>query len=292
MWNLHGNVSFVNGTIYQVVSIDQRNMVMSIISVLTLSVAFVGFVTNILNILTFYKMGLHSAINICFFALSLTDLIGECSYAHLAMIMMSMSGLIDLGADLTGILYMLLPLVLALTALGSWITAIVNLERCCWSVSRLRARRVFSRNRTIALILGMAIFQMASMVATLAGMALSETGKSTTDGIQVLIDRAATNKSMYVYLQFLTASLITVICFLIISASNSYLVIKLREKERWLGPRNELIRRAKKQVRAVVWASSAHITGLLPGCLFFQLSSQLSSSQLITRAIAAMKTCC
>ena len=175
---------------------------------------------------------------------------------------------------------MLSPFVLSLTALGSWITAIVSIERRCWSVSRLRARGVFYRQhraallvsftstgkgslraallvrfaskgkrsllssassgaagqfhvqgqgsllssassgaagqfhvygqgesyratRTIiiALILGLASFQMASMVVTQAGTRLSETGESTTNGTQVLIDRAATYKASCVYLQ-------------------------------------------------------------------------------------------
>ena len=86
---------------------------------------------------------------------------------------------------------------------GQGESSIVSIERRCWSVSRLRARGVLSRKRTIiiALILGLASFQMASMVVTQAGTRLSETGESTTDGTQVLIDRAATYKASCVYLQ-------------------------------------------------------------------------------------------
>ena len=273
-WNT-SDATGVNETL-QAISLDQRNLILKITSILIMVVTVVAFTTNILNIITFYRMHLYSTINLCFFALSIIDLACEFLYAVIALVMMGMSDLIDFGAEVTDLLYLLGPVVMGFSTLGSWVTAIVSVERCCWLVSGKRIKSFFTRRNTLSLILGMLLFQLISITVNLAQMRLSAVHLDRAGRKQIVLDRSKINSTFFLYIRFWSGAVVTFICFVIIASSTSFLGIKLRQRERWLQnprcPRNALIRRAKTQVRAVIGVSASYIASHLPGMIFIVLT--------------------
>ena len=117
---------------------------------IAIPVCIFGLASNIANIVVFYKMGLSSVSNICFFCLAITDFncvtyilvvafafhLGMEPHAFLPMSMIDVVMISDTAYY-------------GFSAMGSWITAIINMERSCCVVSPLKVRLSFCFNNPI-----------------------------------------------------------------------------------------------------------------------------------------------
>ena len=263
-------MSGVNET-FQVISLHQRNFILSINSILILLVALVGLITNILTMWTFCRISQYSSMHISLITLAVNDLTCGFIFISGALVMMDTSGLIDIGVDLIDILYLSGPVVMGFTALGSWVTAIISVERCCWIVPRVRLLKIFTRKRTFALIIVMFVVQVASITTYLSQTDLSTNTSAVNGRKRVVVDRSKLVGSVYGKFPFLTAAVTEIMCFAVIVSGTSFLTFKLRQKERWLRtrgcPNNDLIKRAKREVRAIIKVLVLHIGSRMPGLI-------------------------
>ena len=232
MNSLTANSSFVNDTMQQILSLEKRILILKINSVPLLLVALIGLPTNVLNMLTFRKMGLYSTINISFFFLSIIDLVCECLYTFTALAFMEMSELIDISVELADVVYLLGPVAMGLIAIGSWLTALISVERCCCVVIPLKVKNIFTKKVTLGLILGMIIFQIASVTVCLTQMKFTMKPSPGDHWRKIVLDRSKIDKFLIAALVFGASSSITFICFIVIVASTVFLSIVLRQRER------------------------------------------------------------
>ncbi|RUS78186.1 hypothetical protein EGW08_014045 [Elysia chlorotica] len=254
--------------VQQIVPIPLRNLFLKINCSVLLLFALAGIPNNILNILIFRKLGFNSNINIHFLFLSTIDLICAIIYACVAVIMLDMSGLIRLPVDLADAIYLTAIVLISLSTIGSWVTAIISVERCCSVVMPVKVKHIFTRKVTICLNAGMVIFQMAIITVNVTSLKF-RVNKPLNDGrLQVIL--VYSDDSLYIALLFWGASLITFICMATVVVSTAFLGTALRQRERWLESlpfSANLSTRVnnRKVARTVVAISSIYITCSIPG---------------------------
>ena len=96
-----------------------------------LATSIFGIFSNIANIVVFYKMGFSVASNINLFCLAITDLYCVCHFTVISLgnhPLLQNPSLVISMQDLT---YFLTLLYYGFSAVGSWITAIISVERSC-----------------------------------------------------------------------------------------------------------------------------------------------------------------
>ena len=110
------------------------------ISSLVIPVCIFGLLSNIANIIVFYRMGLSSATNICFFCLAITDF--HCVSHILGVAFANQPSLEHafLPIPMRDVVLISDTVYYAFSAIGSWITAIINVERSCYVVFPLNVR--------------------------------------------------------------------------------------------------------------------------------------------------------
>ena len=275
MWNCKESEPGENGTALfaqQIVSLQIRNIVMKVLCIPFLFVTITGILNNALNMLAFCRMGFKHTTNISLFVLSVADFITGWIYLFVAVTTLDMSGFVDLRVDVAEIQYLLAPIALSVAAFGTWVTAIINLERCFCIILPQKVERFFSRKNTIILITMMLFLQMINIVVNAATVRFVVIRSSATGGrIQVAVDRCNFNTAMYEALTFSLSTIITLICFAIIVVSTIFLGVALKQRKRWLqslpGSQHLAIEKDRKLVRTVVVISTTFILCFLPGAL-------------------------
>ena len=255
----------------QFVSIELRDAVLQVMIIPIILVALVGVVNNVLNMATFWKMGFNVTTNISFFALSMTGFVSNCVIIVICASMLEVCGLMNLGVDLTEVLFLMTPVASSLSAFGSWVTAIVNVERCFSIFYPGRVKDVFTRKTTLSLIAGMFFLQVTNVSLNMSQMNPAVSKSPTGHEDQLVLDLSADDKDMYVSLMFWASSFTTLVCFCVVATSTTFLAIALQQRKRWLqslpGGQSTSIKKDKKLIRAVVIISTVFIFCFAPGSL-------------------------
>ncbi|RUS73390.1 hypothetical protein EGW08_018850 [Elysia chlorotica] len=255
----------------ELLSMELRNVLLSVNSIILLLLGISGILTNILNMLTFHKMGLGQGTNTSFFALSAADLVCECIFVIMAVITMGQAHLVELAVDLTHLRYILGPVIVSISAYISWVTAIINVERCFCVLLPQRAKYVFSVKTTTSLILGMLAVQLSIITTRLFSEELT-----TLRSPHVTLTQSSLDSSKYVAVTFWGASLPSFICFLVTVASTMFLVNALTKRQKWLQslPTADIntVKKNKTLMYMVVVISLVHIICFLPSVLIISLS--------------------
>ena len=265
----------VNGTsiVEQFLSVHVRDIFFKMNGFLILPVASAGVLMNIVNMRTFSKMGFQSNTNTAFFLLSVTDFLSECLYLLTAVILLDMSMVKKLPARLPDVLYVIGPVVMSLSAVGSWTTAIINCNRCWCIVRPVKGKKYITRRTIWVLFLGMLVFQVATLIARLSTMNFSLEIKCqpSNRSLQVVLDQFHDENESYISLTFWSSSFVSAISMVVIFASTTFLAITLRRRERWLqslpGSLNWARRRERNLARTVEIISLIYIWFTSPGVL-------------------------
>ena len=108
---------------------------------LTIIFAVLGVFTNTGNIVVFWKMGFSTVSTISFFSLSIADLLTLIFVANNAV---SYSALYKIDLIVSGYHFALLcyPLKFSMMSMSSWITAVINMERCCCIMLPLKVKNI------------------------------------------------------------------------------------------------------------------------------------------------------
>ncbi|GFS19689.1 rhodopsin [Elysia marginata] len=260
-----------------VLSASVRHTIFSVNSSVLLVLSLAGLPSNILNMAIFRKLGLDSSINISFFSLSAADFFCACIYAVLALIMMDMSGLIDIGVDLADIQFLLATVFVCISTFGSWVTTLISMERCYCVVAPVSVKQVCTRKSTIGLIVGMLLVQVAIIATNLYAVRIYMDRSPEGDRPRAVLDNAGTNGRLFVTLLFWGTSVPTLVCFGVIVLSTVFLAIALRQRSTWLqslpGQRTGTIAVNRKLIMTVVAISVIYIACFVPsvavGVLYF-----------------------
>ncbi|GFO09512.1 chemosensory receptor a [Plakobranchus ocellatus] len=161
-------------------------------------------------------MGLHDITNINFFSLAISDLVSALS---LVLIMITNNTDIELpsGASIDEITHVTSFILYANSAIAGFITTILSMERCLCIVAPLTVKKVVTGKRIVVLT---SIFVAYEMV--FVGLLIGKTGPP------------YVGKSPYRALYLLCSySVISLICFVIISVSTVFLIIRLKQSLSW-----------------------------------------------------------
>ncbi|GFS14864.1 chemosensory receptor A [Elysia marginata] len=273
MWNFNLTRPFIeNGTspvVTQLVSLSLRNTFLTVNGGILLLLSVAGLPINILNMMAFRKLGFDISMNISLFALSAADFACACLYAALAVIMQDMSGLIDLSIDLNDVQFMLGIVIVCLSAYGSCVTALINLERCCCVIFPTKFKDYFTRKSTICLLTAMLAVQMG-IIATCTGSSSFSVTKSPTSGgrSRLRLKTSRLGRIFFIELLFWGASVPFMLSFVGIVVSTIFLSTALNQRNRWLkslpGSQIETIAKNQKLVGTVVAISATYIICFLP----------------------------
>ena len=126
----------------ELMSTDQLNRVYLYTTSIAIPVCIFGLASNIINIAVFYKMGLSSVSNICLFCLAITDF--NCVTYILVVAFAHHPGLDHgfLPMAMFDVVLISDTVYYGFSAMGSWITAIINMERSCCVVFPLKVRSI------------------------------------------------------------------------------------------------------------------------------------------------------
>ena len=133
--------SSLTSTPSELISSDQLNTIYMYTYSITIPVCIFGLASNIINIVVFYKMGLSSVSNICFFCLAVTDF--HCvSYILVVSLTLHPELKPFLPTSMRDAVLIYDTVYYGFSAMGSWITAIINMERSCCVVFPLKVRSI------------------------------------------------------------------------------------------------------------------------------------------------------
>ncbi|RUS87161.1 hypothetical protein EGW08_005093 [Elysia chlorotica] len=257
----------------QLLPLSLRNTLLTMAGGLLLLFALAGLTVNILNMLVFHRLGLYSSININFFALSAADFACASIYALISLIWLDISRAIKLSVDLEDLNFLLSPLFVSLSTFGSWVTAIISIERSCSILVPVRVKHIFTCRFTACLISAMLVAQLAILTASFTSMRLfiAPGGATSSERPRVVLDQAESDIDLYITVMFWGSSFPSFICFLLIVVSTFFLAYSLRQRQRWLQtlPGQRLQNKGKNQKRVatvtVVAVSAIYIACYLPG---------------------------
>ena len=136
-----GNLPVTNSTSSsQILSDDLLLQMNQGISVLMSFFILLGIFSNITNIVVFWRMGFSAISNINLAALSVTDLM---TLIFLTVVLCGNNGFFTLETFVSAkdMSLLIAPLFYTSLAFSSWITAIINMERCCCIMLPMKVRK-------------------------------------------------------------------------------------------------------------------------------------------------------
>ena len=249
MDNLGANVSVVNEIVRQILFFAQRNV--TLMNSLTTNSSFVN--DTMQQILSLEKRNLILKIN-C--------------------VPLLFEALIGLPTNILNMLTFRKMGLYSTINISFFFLSIIDLV--CECLYTFTALAFMEMSELIDLILGMIIFQIASVTVCLTQMKFTMKPSPGDHWRKIVLDRSKIDKFLIAALVFGASSSITFICFIVIVASTVFLSIVLRQREKWLhslpASLKEIARRNRRLIHIVVGISTIFITCFMPGFLYILTS--------------------
>ena len=284
MIDIGGNTTMM---IQQLLSEQLRNLIFTVTSSLSLFIAIGGVVANCFNCLVFYRMGLNASINLSFFCLSVADLVIEVLFACLSVIRKDISREIDLGVDLSDVLYSLGPIIIGASTFSFCVTAVINAERCCCVALPLKVKQIFTVKITFALIFGMLVFQTAIVTVVLAPLGFSVVWSPVQNRPQIVLDQSTFNQRLSSILFFWAGGFLNFISCSVIVMSTIFMANTLRQRKKLLhcstSQQERSAVRDSRLIRSVINISIIYITCFIPNWFLFLASFAYPPFQVFDR---------
>ena len=132
----------VDGTpvISGLASINETLVVYLYISSIGIPICVFGIFSNSINITVFYKMGFSSASNICLFCLAVTDWFCLAMHLNVNVGFLPFTPHIHLPMTLEDVVFIMSSVYYGFSAMCSWITVLINMERSCCVAFPMKVR--------------------------------------------------------------------------------------------------------------------------------------------------------
>ncbi|GFN83225.1 chemosensory receptor a [Plakobranchus ocellatus] len=216
-----------------IISDEVKDILVFILThVFQLILASFGILSNMVNIIVYIKMGFSETSSITLTALSLADL-----FTELWLLLMAAGMHEDLEGEAYPVSVVLVVLLstaaFAMMGYGSWITALISVERCLCIVFPMKVKSIFTVRRiSILLIIGF-ILQMSSIIPTYATIRLAFVQSPFTNQTSLAVIQSEYGRYIETITMFSAFTIASVICFLIVVICTIFLVIKLNQSARW-----------------------------------------------------------
>ncbi|GFO48453.1 chemosensory receptor a [Plakobranchus ocellatus] len=183
---------------------------------LTTVIAVIGVFTNTINIVVYYKMGLQETTNINFFTLAISDWFSAICLV-LIMITDNLTVKLPSGAPTEEITHLVSFIMYANSVTAAFITTILSLERCLCIVIPLKVKKIVTRRRVVVVTSTLVVYELV-----FTGLLIGRTGPP----------YASTNLTKAIYLMC-SYSIVSLICFVIITLTTIFLIIRLNQSLSW-----------------------------------------------------------
>ncbi|GFR82997.1 chemosensory receptor A [Elysia marginata] len=203
------------------------------VRVAQLIIASFGVFSNIVNVTVYSKMGFAETSSITLTALSLTDLVIEMWLLLMAIGYRPASAGVDVPPLTVTLVHVLSPVSNSVLGYGSWVTAVISIERCLCIVFPMKIKSIFTVRRVFGLVMVILTIQMSSVIPHYATMQLTYVTSPATNRSGLVF--SWTEYSLHVESITLLASftLPSIICFSIVLLCTIFLVIKLNQSAKW-----------------------------------------------------------
>ena len=141
---------------------------------------------------------------------------------------------IDLGVDLSDVAITLGGVSIGVTAFSTWVTAVINAERCRCVALPLKVKKIFTVKITLALIFGMLVFQTASATVVLVPLRLSVVWSPVQNRPQIVLDQSTFYQRVSSILFFWCGGFQNFISCNVILASTIFMANALRQRKKIL----------------------------------------------------------
>ncbi|GFO01971.1 chemosensory receptor b [Plakobranchus ocellatus] len=227
--------SFAAPPVSPLVSLEVMDMIIFILAqLLQLIVAGFGIFSNIVNVIVYIKMGFSDTSSITLTALSLADLATEC---YLFLMAASLHGSYDHAESIfpvtVTVVYLLSTAAFAMMGYGSWITAIISVERCLCIVFPMKVKSIFTVQRITILVIIVFILQMSSIIPTYATMTVAYVQSPITNRSSLAVIQSEYGRYIETITTFAAFTIPSVICLSIVVLCTIFLVVKLNQSAIW-----------------------------------------------------------
>ncbi|GFS04892.1 peptide receptor GPCR [Elysia marginata] len=188
----------------------------------------VGIITNTTNILVFWRLGMSSVSNLSLLVLSTVDLINVLLMTGTA-IVLSPPIARWTSVKESAILWLSCPLIYSTIAISSWVTVVINMERCCCVVFPMKVKQIFTRKVVTSLFFGMVLYQLAISVPHYSLMGLTPVTSTTTNETLLAFDFLKYNNNLGLVFVFASSTAPTAISFVLVIIGTTFLLVKLRQ---------------------------------------------------------------
>ncbi|KAI8773489.1 growth hormone secretagogue receptor type 1 [Biomphalaria glabrata] len=258
----------------QLLSTDGKNIFILINHVI-LSTLFslFGIIANTVNILVFHKQGLRMSMNLSFFILAITDLMGLLTQLWHNFCLNPYIDQMNAPLEFMEIQFLTAGNPNAcLVRITGWITVYITAERCLSIAIPLKIKQVVTFERTAIILLIIYIINVASLVPLYFSAYFSwnfyPQHNRTMLGVSYKSNKLIIQDLLYIFQASL--ALVAFACAIIFT---SILIITLKEKSKWRqkstfdkDQNKPMSNREKKTVRMVIVVASVLIVCYTPAC--------------------------
>ncbi|KAK3778182.1 hypothetical protein RRG08_053036 [Elysia crispata] len=167
-------------------------------------------------------------------------------------------------------------------AIGSWITAVINVERSVCVVFPMKVKQIFTRKTTASLIIAMVIYQIASGLPRSFGVRFVWTTSALTN--RTIISYVMFNPRLISLSFFVSFSVPNLICFIIVVLGTVFLISKFKQSRQLRSTMsvtgeksNKLSDKDVRLVRSMIFVSALYIYGAAPNVLLYVIPAAYPS---------------
>ncbi|KAK3737599.1 hypothetical protein RRG08_062226 [Elysia crispata] len=250
----------------------ELQVILTYIYTLAIPVCIFGLCSNVVNIVVFSRMGLKTPSNINLFCLAIADwltlaittvvVFGEHPYFQNANHVMSMR-------DVSMTAAVVYP---GVSAMGSWITTIINVERACCVAFPMKVKRIFTTKTAVCLIVGIVIYQIASGLPRSFAFTLKMTTSPLTNRTVIVYQDVDIELGLQSLLY--SYSILTFLCFFVVVVGTIFLVRRFTQSRHFRATAtraesesNNFSVKDIRLIRFVILVCVVHIIGAAPNVI-------------------------
>ncbi|RUS84689.1 hypothetical protein EGW08_007559 [Elysia chlorotica] len=266
----------------QLISPAEFDTVKTCIFLLAALVSIFGICTNALNIVVFCRMGFSSPSNINMLCLAVADWLTLAVIALVAIGDLPALQTTEIGRSVRFSMVNAWVYYYSFSGMGSWLTALINVERACGIAFPFKVKRIFTRKTTVYMVVGMVIFQTACTPLRSIAFNLSLVKSPTTNRTAMVHN--AENIELGLQAILYTYSIPTLVCFSVVVVGTIFLVRRFRQSRQLRGAMtrttsgsHQLSVKDLRLIRSVIFICAIYIVGLTRNVLLFAASGVYSS---------------
>ncbi|KAI8793161.1 growth hormone secretagogue receptor type 1 [Biomphalaria glabrata] len=201
--------------------------------VLSNLISLFGLGANVVNILVFSRQGLKNSMNLSFFVLAITDLMGLLTQLWHNFCLNPYVSLIDAPVSFTEIQFLTAGSPNAcLVRITGWITVYITGERCLSIALPLKIKQIVTFERTAAILICIYLVNMASLAplyfSAYFSWKIDPTHNATIMGVDFSSNIASILDLVFIFM--VTLALMAFSCAIILT---TILIISLKQKSKW-----------------------------------------------------------